>query len=116
MLKTIIRSNPGFMLLKNGIILGKWASRDFPSIEKLDPEWSELIGNASAPMDEEAELLMEAGVYEDFSFEVVDFDRFLPGLVYKKSVQEKERVALIACILGMLFLVYISTFVSPIRI
>jgi uncharacterized membrane protein YphA (DoxX/SURF4 family) len=116
MLKTIVRSNPGFMLLRNGIIIAKWAYRDFPSIEKLDPEWSELIGNASVPMDEEAELLMEAGVYDEFSFDVVDFDRFLPELLYKKTVQKKEQGVLIAFILGVLFLLYISSYVSPIRI
>jgi hypothetical protein len=116
MLKTIVRSNPGFMLLRNGIIIAKWAYRDFPSIEKLDPEWSELIGNASVPMDEEAELLMEAGVYDEFSFDVVDFDRFLPELLYKKTVQKKEKGVLIAFILGVLFLLYISSYVSPIRI
>ena len=96
MLKTIVRSNPGFMLLKSGTIIGKWAYRDFPSIEDLDPEWSEEIGNASAPLDEEAQLLMEAGVYEEFSFDVVDFDRFLPELLYEKEAQEKERGAVLA--------------------
>jgi hypothetical protein len=116
MLKTIVRSNPGFMLLKNGIILGKWSHRDFPSIEELDPEWSELIGNASAPLDEEAQLLMEAGVYDEFSFDVVDFDRFLPELLYKKTAKDKERVVLIAFLLGVLFLLYITSFIAPIRV
>jgi len=116
MLKTIVRSNPGFMLLKNGIILGKWGYRDFPSIEDLDPEWSEEIGNASAPLDEEAQLLMEAGVYEDFSFAVVDFDRFMPELLYKKEVEKEERVVLVAFILGIILLLYITSFVSPIRV
>ncbi|MEN8201143.1 MAG: BT_3928 family protein [Bacteroidota bacterium] len=116
MLKTIVRSNPGFMLIKNGTILGKWGYRDFPSIENLDPEWSELIGNASAPLDEEAQLLMEAGVYEEFSFDVVDFDRFLPELLYKKEAQKRERGVLIVFILGMIILLFISPIISPIRV
>ncbi len=32
-LKTIIRSNPGFILIKEGVILGKWHYRDFPGPE-----------------------------------------------------------------------------------
>ena len=69
----MVRSNPGFLLLKNGAIIGKWGYRDFPSIEELNPEWPELIGNASAPVDEESQLLREAGLYEEFSFNVLDF-------------------------------------------
>jgi hypothetical protein len=35
-LKTIIRCNPGLMLLKDGIILGKWHHNDTPSPEDLN--------------------------------------------------------------------------------
>jgi len=34
-LKTIIRSNPGLLLIKNGTILGKWHYNDFPAIEEM---------------------------------------------------------------------------------
>ena len=34
-LKTIIRSNPGLLLLKKGTIMGKWHYNDFPSVEKM---------------------------------------------------------------------------------
>jgi len=34
-LKTMIRSNPGYMLLKEGIILGKWSWADIPAFEKI---------------------------------------------------------------------------------
>ncbi len=34
-LKTIIRSNPGLLLLKKGTILAKWHYNDFPAIEKI---------------------------------------------------------------------------------
>jgi len=35
-LKTIIRSNPGLMLIKEGIIIDKWHFRDFPAPEELN--------------------------------------------------------------------------------
>jgi len=116
MLKTIVRSNPGFLLLKNGTILGKWGSRDFPAIEDLDPEWSELIGNASAPMDEEAQLLMDAGIYEDFSFDVVEFDRFLPGLLYKPKALKRDQRTILIFIMGIVILLFIARFAAPIRL
>ncbi|MCX6181817.1 MAG: DoxX family membrane protein [Bacteroidetes bacterium] len=34
-LKTIIRSNPGLILLKNGVVLGQWHINDFPDFEDL---------------------------------------------------------------------------------
>lgn len=41
-LKTIVRSNPGLLLLNKGTIAGKWSSRNLPSKEKLDRLVSEL--------------------------------------------------------------------------
>lgn len=35
-LKTIVRSNPGFLLLKEGTIIGKWHHRDLPGFEELN--------------------------------------------------------------------------------
>ncbi|MDW3195997.1 MAG: DoxX family protein [Cytophagales bacterium] len=34
-LKTIVRSNPGFILLNNGIVLGKWHHNDTPSASEI---------------------------------------------------------------------------------
>ena len=34
-LKTMVRSNPGLMLLHNGVIVKKWHYRDFPAYEKI---------------------------------------------------------------------------------
>lgn len=35
-LKMVIRANPGFVLLKDGTILGKWAWRDVPNLPDID--------------------------------------------------------------------------------
>lgn len=35
-LKTIVRSNPGLLLLHEGTIQGKWSSRNIPDVTKLD--------------------------------------------------------------------------------
>ena len=116
MLKTIVRSNPGFMLVKNGAILGKWAFRDFPALEQLDPNWSELIGNASAPMDEETQLLMDAGAYDDFSFDVIEFERFIPELVWKEEARRRETGVELAFILSIVAVVFLSGYISPLRL
>ena len=116
MLKTVVRSNPGFLLLKNGAIIGKWGNRDFPFIEELDPEWTELIGNASAPMDEEAQLLMEAGIYEEFSFDVLDFDRFIPELVFERETKKRERHVVVVFVMGVVVFLLLSRYISPIKV
>lgn len=115
MLKTIVRSNPGFVLLKNGTIIGKWGYGDFPSIEEVDPQWPELIGNALAPLDEETQLLMEAGIYEEFSFNVIDFDRLAPGLLFKRGMHQRECGVVIIFVMGIFILLLLSQFVSPIK-
>lgn len=35
-LKAMIRSNPGIMLLKDGVVLGKWHYNDIPNIEEIN--------------------------------------------------------------------------------
>ncbi len=42
-LKTIVRSNPGLLLIKNGTILAKWHSNDFPEIKDLGSNMEKLL-------------------------------------------------------------------------
>jgi len=116
MLKTIVRSNPGFMLVKNGAILGKWSYRDLPSLDQLDPQITELIGNASAPMDDEAQMLMDAGVYDEFSFDVIEFDSYLPGLVLKEGAAKRDKGVSLAFILSMLVVLLLSGYISQVKV
>jgi hypothetical protein len=36
LLRSMTRSNPGLMLLKNGVVVRKWAFRDIPDFNRLD--------------------------------------------------------------------------------
>lgn len=38
-LKTIVRSNPGLLLIKDGIVVGKWHANDLPSMEQLRADY-----------------------------------------------------------------------------
>lgn len=38
-LKSMIRANPGLILLKNGIVIDKWAWRDIPSYQELEKKY-----------------------------------------------------------------------------
>jgi uncharacterized membrane protein YphA (DoxX/SURF4 family) len=116
MLKTMVRSNPGFLLISNGIIIGKWGYRDFPAVGALDPEVLELIGNAAVPMDEESQLLIEAGIFEEFTFNVLDFDSFLPDLVYRAGTRRMEKGLITGFILGVILLLLLSNLAIKIRL
>ncbi len=116
MLKTMVRSNPGFILISNGNIIGKWGFRDFPSLSELDPSLPQKLENAASPMTENEELLMEEGVYEGFSFGVLEFGSYVPDLIYKKQASAIEKGVVISFILSIVGLVTLSALISPIEL
>jgi len=44
-LKTMIRSNPGLILMKDGVVLGKWHYNDLPSYEELTEDFFNVIND-----------------------------------------------------------------------
>lgn len=116
MLKTMVRSNPGFLLIANGSILGKWGFRDFPALVDLDPSLTQKLENAAGPVSEEEQLLMEAGVFEGFSFDIMEFSSLVPDLVYKRQALAIERGVVFSFILGIIALVALAALISPIEL
>ncbi len=114
MLKTVVRSNPGFVLLRNGVIAGKWGYRQLPDIEEMEPAWPELISNAMAPMDQEAQMLMEAGVLENFSYDVIRFEEAAPKLLYLYNDRRRESGVVAIFVMSVLaFLFFAGSIVRP---
>jgi uncharacterized membrane protein YphA (DoxX/SURF4 family) len=116
MLKTMVRSNPGFILISNGSILEKWGFRDFPSLSDLDPNLLQEIENATSPLSDEEQMLMEAGVFEDFSFGVLEFASYVPNMIYNKASLAREKGVIISFILGIICLVALSALITPIEL
>lgn len=58
LLKTIIRSNPGLVLLKEGKILGKWHYNDIPSEDNMVSVFDALLNNSAGVSVESSFPLM----------------------------------------------------------
>jgi uncharacterized membrane protein YphA (DoxX/SURF4 family) len=116
MLKTVVRSNPGFVLIKNGTIVGKWGYRDFPAVSDVDSRWPEMMASASLRMDEETRMLMGEGVVDRLSFGVIEFDRQALSMLFEAGSAARERWVVAAFIMGIAILLLLSHHVSPVRI
>lgn len=42
-LKTMVRSNPGLLLMKDGVVMGKWHYRNFPGVKDLQTQFPDLL-------------------------------------------------------------------------
>ena len=57
LLKTIVRSNPGLVLMREGTILAKWNYNDFPPFERLDEVFGPFVaGNKAQKREEDVKL------------------------------------------------------------
>ncbi len=69
-LKTIVRSNPGLLLIREGTILAKWAYRDFPALDDFEDILPSLMTANRKALENRAMgkfillfLLLSAGLY-----------------------------------------------------
>jgi hypothetical protein len=109
MLKTVVRSNPGFVLLKNGIILGKWSYRDLPPVSDWGADWNELIEQNSVAQDPEIEMMIQEGLLEDFNWNVIDFEEeALPVVMERLSGQSEARVWAVYILTVLLLLILLK--------
>jgi hypothetical protein len=42
-LKTMVRANPGLLVLKDGIVIDKWHHNDFPDYQEFKQEYQSLV-------------------------------------------------------------------------
>ncbi|MEZ5072652.1 MAG: DoxX family protein [Bacteroidales bacterium] len=116
MLKTVVRSNPGFVLIKNGVIVGKWAGRDFPELSEVDERLVEQTQKASAPLDEEALMLEDAGVFDDFSFQVLSIDQPAQKMLARSRSHASERDTTVILLLSLVLILLAGQLVSPLDV
>lgn len=115
MLKTVVRSNPGMVLLKNGTIMGKWAGNDFPPVERWNPKWVDMIQQYQDEQDPEILMLIEEGLMDEIRWDVIDFDRSASGVVASGQVMRSDRLVWTGSALGILFLIVVLQFLPNLK-
>ncbi|MDR0976708.1 MAG: DoxX family membrane protein [Prevotellaceae bacterium] len=84
MLKTVIRSNPGIVLLKDGVIVGKWSDARLPDEYALTGKLDELpIGQLTPPNDRRTIGYVLLWLFIPFLI-IIGIDKIIPLISKKK--------------------------------
>ena len=74
------------------------------------------VSNLRRELDEEAQLLMEAGAYEPISFDLLDFEMLIPDLLLKEDARKQEMAVGLLFILTLLVVLLITGRISPLSL